>query len=370
MRPRNAARLVPFVLAAACTGGDTDSDTDSDTTVPLPVGVQWFDEVRPVDVTPDGHTVLVQVTTSIEGEVRLLDTASGAMTFATTLGDAGKNMATGLSADLAVSALHAVPVEAGVWRESTDWVDLASPFTGCDQDNGGAFDVSDDGSVVVGLMWDGCAPLAFRAASGDVQILETLGEPFDGSPTHATNRATVVSGDGQISAGFASNGVLDRTPARWTADGQGVLLDPTNQDAPGEVVSISADGRVLGVMRGADGAAWTEAGGFVDLGRPDTAMPADPVYPNAMTADGAAIFGAVGSDFFTVPVAFVWTATDGSRALQPLVEAAGIDVPEGWVLTNVLSVSDDGTTLAGLAYDADFAPKMFVLTVPATTFGR
>jgi hypothetical protein len=363
-----------LIFAVGCTpGSDSDSDVGGDTdaaTEPLVPGVLWLDDLRPVDVTSDGRTALMQDMTSIAGPLVFVDVATGAITPATELGDATADLAGGLSDDLHIAALHGVPVEAGVWSAADDWQDLASPYAaGCDINDGGAWDLSADGTVVVGMMWDGCAPLAFRWTAGTgVVPLATLGTA-QGEGAHATNRATTVSNDGRVAAGFASHGALDRTPARWTADGQGELLDPDNQDAPGEVLAIDGDGTTLAGLRGLDGFVWTEAGGFVDLGRTENALPSDQVFPNALTADGRAAFGAVGSEFFTVPTAFVWTANGGMQALQPLVEAGGIELGDGFLLTNVLAASDDGSVLLGTGLDADFAPKTFMLRLPGAAYG-
>lgn len=281
------------------------------------------------------------------------------------------NLATGLSADLEISAYYAVPILAGVWSDAAGWTEVPSPYpSGCDANIGAGFDLSDDGEVVVGLMWDGCTPAAFRWTEADgTQILEVLGEPMEGSPNAPTNRATVVSGDGRVAAGFAASGYLDRTPARWDADGSGALLTPEITDLTGEVLSIDYDGDTLGVTQGYDGYVWTPDGGMVSLGRLETAMPTDTVYPNAITADGGAVFGGVGSEFFTVPTAFVWTEAAGMRALQELAVAAGVEVPEGYWLTSVIAVSDDGTVLLGRAFDADFMIRTFTMHVPAGTWG-
>lgn len=308
--------------------------------------------------------------TSIEGELLFLDTESDTLTSKTTLGDAGKNMATGISADRHVSALKGIPVEAGLWSEADGWLDLASPFeAGCDVDNGGAFDVSDDGTVAVGLMWDGCAPAAFRWTAADgTQVLDRLGEAYEGSANAPTNRASFVSGDGLVAGGFAEYGNLDRSPARWTADGAGELLAPDDRDQTGEVLSIDYDGSTLGVIRGYDGYVWSDAGGFVSLGRLASAMPTDPVYPNALSMDGDVAFGGVGSEYFTVATAFVWTEAEGMRSLQDVATAAGVAIDEGYWLSSVLAVSDDGTVVLGRAYNPDFMTETFVMHVPAGTW--
>ncbi len=75
------------------------------------------------------------------------------------------------------------------------------------------------------------------------------------------NRASVVSADGSVIAGFAQ-GSFSRTPAVW--DGttlSGELLDPPNGDALGEITGIRDDGSVLlGVWDG-DATQWTNDGG-------------------------------------------------------------------------------------------------------------
>lgn len=361
--------------------GDTADSADSadsgdiadsgDTAEEVTPSIAWFDDLLAVDLTPDGTVALAQLSTSFEGELLLLDTTTGEATSVATLGDAGLNLATGLSANLDISAYYDVPIQAGLWSETSGWTTLPSPYeAGCDSNIGAAFDVSDDGGAVVGLMWSGCAPAAFRwTASGGVVELEILGEPMEGSSSAPTNRATVVSGDGQVSAGFAANGYLDRTPARWTADGAGERLAPEDVDMTGEVLCIDQDGDTLGVQRGYDGYAWTEAGGMVSLGRLESALPTDTVYPNALTADGRAIFGGVGNEYLTVPSAFVWTSAAGMRSLQEVATAGGVEIPDGYWLTSVTAVSDDGTVLLGRAYDADFLVKTFVMHAPASAWG-
>ncbi|MES2639484.1 MAG: hypothetical protein V4850_08360 [Myxococcota bacterium] len=382
-------RTLPFLLLlpfVACTGAskdtgapddtgetDTDTDTDTDTGTPVTARIAWFDDMSGMDLSPDGTRAVAQRMSSLAGEVLFLDTVTDEVRSVTTLGDATRNLATGLSADGRISALYDTPVvEAGLWTEATGWQDLASPFAvGCDSDNGGGFDLSDDGTVVVGLLWDVCSPAAFRwTEAGGVQVLDILGEASEGSTNAPANRASVVSGDGQVSAGFAAYGPLDRSPTRWTADGAGELLAPDDRDAPGEVLSIDYDGSTLGVLRGYDGYVWTAAGGFVSLGRLETALPSDPVYVNALSADGHLAFGGVGSEFFGLPTAFVWSEALGMRSVQEVATAAGIVVDEGYWLTNVMAVSDDSTVILGRAFNAEGAPTTFVMHVPADVWER
>ncbi|NUO53943.1 MAG: hypothetical protein HOV80_34290 [Polyangiaceae bacterium] len=327
----------------------------------------------PVDLTPDGSIALIQDMASPVGDAYFFDTATKELTLETQIGDPLRTIATGLSAAGHISALHNEPVQAGIWSEAEDWRDIASPFAmGCGEDLGAGFDVSADGSAVVGLMWNGCGPEAFLwtddGGAGEVTTLDVLGEPFEGQASGPTNRATVISDDGLVIAGFAQNGPVDRSPAIWRADGTGFMIDPTNQDAPGEVLSISTDGSIVAGIWGNAGFAFTEADGVVDLGLLPNALPGDPVYPNAIAADGGLIFGGVGNPFFTVPMAFVWSPEHGMRSLADIVTANGITVPDGLVLSNVLAASTDGSVLLGTVLDELGAQKTFVLRLPVSAY--
>lgn len=156
-----------------------------------------------------------------------------------------------MSASGQIVAEHDYPVQAATWTEAGGWRVLGSPYAmGCldtatssISDVAGAWDISADGRFIVGLAYDGCIPAAFLwtddgSSAGVFTPLEVLGVPFDTQPA-PPNRATVISDNGQVIAGWAANGPVDRSPAIWRADGSGFLLDPNDMDAPGEILSIS-----------------------------------------------------------------------------------------------------------------------------------
>ena len=206
-------------------------------------GIVMLDYTFAVDVTTDGRTALFENLTGV-ATVVLYDTVTNIGRDVTTLTDPSVDLATGLSDTLAISAEYGNPVESGVWSETTDWVTFPPTYAqGCDVFHGGTFDINRDGTVTTGILWHGCATEAFRASGGTVTALQVLGTPTGGALK--SNRGTVVSDDGKVIGGFAANGTADRTPAKWDAAGTGVLLDPTNTENPGEVLSISADGSVL-----------------------------------------------------------------------------------------------------------------------------
>ena len=320
-------------------------------------------------MTPDGTVAVLQSLASLDGEIYTYDVASDTLELATTLGDATMNLATAVSQSGRITAFYGVPVVGGFFSEADGWTEIASPFAeGCDVQTAGAWDVSADGSVVVGFAWNLCSPQAFRwtdtGGDGTLLPLDVLGQSQGMSPP--TNRATVVSDDGAIAAGFAQNGPVDRSPAVWSADGTGFLLDPDDMDAPGEILSISADGSVVAGIWAQNAFKWTEADGRVELGQLPTSLPGEPCFPNAMSADASLIFGGCGDAFFGVPVAFVWSEAEGMRSLEEIAAANGLTPPDGFRFSSVLAASADGTVIVGVANDDLFNQRSFVLRLPAS----
>ncbi len=129
---------------------------------------------------------------------------------------------------------------AAIWTADDGWQSIGTLDNpgSCGGGLSSPYELSADGSVAVGLGWqDGCTALGFRWTAEDGMVpMESLG--------NRSNRASVVSGDGNLLGGFAQ-GSSSRTPAIWSADGSGQLLDPPNGDVTGEVFGISDDGTIL-----------------------------------------------------------------------------------------------------------------------------
>ncbi len=126
---------------------------------------------------------------------------------------------------------------AALWTAEDGWQSLGGiAENGC-PNLSTPYELSGDGSVAVGLAWDGCQAHGFRwTAETGMMPLELL--------ANGGNRASVVSGDGNLIGGFAQ-GSFDRTPAIWGGNGAGQLLNPPNGDVLGEVHGISDDGTTL-----------------------------------------------------------------------------------------------------------------------------
>jgi hypothetical protein len=347
----------------------------------VPLGsIAFVPDLTAVDLTPDGGTALLFDQFSSEGDVYFYDVASDVLTPKTTVGTTLRAFPTGISATERVSAVHGEANQAGLWTEAGGWLDLGSvypngcvidPDTGA-QDKSGAWDLSADGSVAVGLLWNECNAEAFRWTSATGLVpLELLGASFPDSPNPPSNRATKISDDGSLVGGFAQTAIVDRWPAIWRANGEAFLLPqgPFTIDSPGEILSVSADGsRVAGIWN-LEGFTWTEADGVVSLGFLPGGFPGGQTFPNAIAADGQLIFGKTVAGFFDPPTVFVWTEAQGMRSLSQIAAASGVSIPAELTLDNVLAASTDGTVVLGTAFDFSFRIYTFVLRLPISVYG-
>ena len=155
------------ITAAACGDGDA-STVDAtaavaDAASPLP-GITFYDYAIAVDVSPDGNAAVFEDLSTAEVLLVTVNTATGALGTPVDAGDPSLDVATGVANGGRISAVHGNPAQAGIYDPTAAaWQDLASPYaTDCDPNAGGSFDINGDGSVAVGLMWNGCSPVAFR----------------------------------------------------------------------------------------------------------------------------------------------------------------------------------------------------------------
>ncbi|HRE87538.1 MAG TPA: hypothetical protein PK095_00235 [Myxococcota bacterium] len=362
--------------------GDT-STSDTDVLEPL-VEFAIMAKGTPVDITPDGGAAIFWDNTSQQGDTYVYDVSARTFTLETTTGPTFRDFPTAVSANLEITANYGLPVSAGLWTQSKEWRRLGSLFAeGCgidpdDQtagDIGAAWDISADGSIVVGLIWDGCTAKAFRWSevdgARDFRTLEEVGSVREDTTRGPNSRATVISDDGAVAGGWVETSMVDRWPTLWdTTTGAGTRLSSTDftEDSPGEILAISPDGKAACGVWNQNGFVWTEAGGVVPTGALEGVLPSEPTFANAIVGDGDLVFGASGGGFFGVQQAFVWSPTRGMRRLVDIANAAGAEIPETLTLSNVLGASNDGTVLIGTLLDDAFAERSFVLKLPLSAY--
>ncbi len=225
------------------------------------------------------------------------------------------------------------------WTEASgQWSSLGFlPTAGFCPSRSNAYEMSGDGSVVVGLSWVGCSGRGFRwtEATGMVELQNLA---------NGNNRASVVSGNGNVIAGFAQ-GSFSRTPAQWGSTAAGVLLDPPNGDIVGEVHGMNDSGTILlaewdgkanKVTNG--GTVRTQIGAGVML--PGwTGIPMD--IANNGTVVGFDILGGNRR---------AWIQLGGTGPLVDLrayAEANGANIPPDLLLEVPQAISTDGTLIIG-----------------------
>lgn len=229
------------------------------------------------------------------------------------------------------------------------------------------YDVSADGSVVVGLAdastQAGPPFRGFRwtAASGMVALGDLPGGIV-------YSQASAISADGQVTVGFSQGAGGDRA-VRWIGS------NTTPQDLglpPGrvgftEAKHVSGDGlTVVGVW--GDGASneafrWTASGGYEMLGD----LPGGPLdsVATATNADGSVIVGTGNPDLKLPDEPFYWTAARGMRSFRDVLTESGIDFSEWQRFTELRDLSDDGTVIAGNGILLDGTAAGFRVVVPS-----
>jgi uncharacterized membrane protein len=210
-----------------------------------------------------------------------------------------------------------------------------------------AYDLSGDGSVIVGLSWDGCSGRAFRwTESTGMEQLEVMGS--------GGNRASVISTDGTVIAGFAQ-GTFNRTPVVWDANTlEGTLLGPGGADAQGEVHGISDDGTTpygtvyMGAADNAfDAVKWVN--GQAEVIGTGSLLPGWGGQVMDIADDGTVI----GFDIL-LGNRRPWIQPQGEG---PLIElngwavAHGAELPEDWEMIVPRAISADGTTIIGFGFE-------------------
>jgi len=280
----------------------------------------------------------------------------GALTWLPTSGVTriGGREGVGVSLDgktLIGNALDAnLAVNAAIWQGGTSWRPLGS-FTPsarpCDLLLSSAFGMSDDGKVIVGLGWDGCAIAhAFRweEATGMVDL---------GSLNGRSSRANGVSGDGRVVVGWQEDITGFRMGAKWI--NRTMELIPGPNALLGEAFGANRDGSII-VGGGCDPSLiesgawmWTAATGVRCFFVPRKAGLLPVPYHAQMyevSDDGRVAVGAY--TFGLDSEALIWF--DGEPFfLKDYLQANGVpDAFAGWYNTGfALSITRDGRTLVG-----------------------
>ncbi len=246
---------------------------------------------------------------------------------------------------------------AAIWTQAGGWLSLGwLPSAASCPSRSNAYDISGDGSTIVGLSWfGGCDGRGFRwtAATG-MQELEGL--------ANGHNRCSTISSDGSTLGGFAQ-GTFSRTPAFWSPNTSGAVVDANLQ---GEVYSFTSNGGLsVGTLYFSGG----YYSAFVRNQQTGFATNLGKLHPSGWAAAASGISEdantIVGFDYVSLSrQAWVWTSIDGMISLNTRLTALGLNgAPPLQVCT---AVSDDGRIVVGAGEGSSpFASRGFIVELPA-----
>jgi len=296
------------------------------------------------DLTTDGSRAVA----NFSGQVYLLDDAGNF----TPLGILPTNSwVCQISADGATIVTdHADTLgvtEPVILRESEGWAGHVLPtvpgYVKCDFTRAVAKGVNGDGTMVTGMIYDGCTGKAFlwTETTGMQDLGQTMGR--------------AISRDGSVIGGFSKEG--QEHPVYWTIDGStvtGPILLHHELDY-GQVHDVTTDGQVMvgtGLPYGYDPILTGFQAFRYEMGDTNfTLLGTLSGSPNDISkayhvSDNGMIIGTSGPTSNSVTT-FVWTPTMGMTSLKQYLTDEGIPVSNAIHFTWPKAFSTDGSTLIG-----------------------
>jgi uncharacterized membrane protein len=317
-------------------------------------------------------------------------------TQATGLVDLGRRMLFGAGGEPSVSAdgskvacgigsLDSTYTTWGLWTQATGWQELMPPTPPSggtlDGSYGSTWNMSDDGSTVVGLYWrpgvgNRAHAAKWTAAGGAVDL--------GFAPSGIGSRANGVNHNGTVIGGWIEQGTGPWLPTVW-ANGTNTMLTEYIEEGgspvgAGEVRAVSPDGNVLlgyCIQSGSHqraAAMWKRVNGVWQptqfLGWVDGT---EPVYginiAQASNADGSMVVGYCsfdGSPFN--PTGWVWTQAMGLKDVNEFLALNGVFVDPNFTIKNMTAMTPDGTKLFGYGQMVvpPYTYRSFKITLPAT----
>ncbi len=217
--------------------------------------------------------------------------------------------------------------------------------------------ISDDGSTIVGYREVDREAFRWTAETGTAYLGDLPGGEFESTPYD-------VSADGSVIVGIGSS-EFGPEAFRWTPEEEMVGLGFLPGGSFSYAYGVSADGSTIVGMSysdfGLEAFRWTADGGMIGLGD----LPGRPDYnskANDVSADGSVIVGR-GQSLLGYE-AFLWDETNGMRNLKEVLTTDfGLDLA-GWQLTEANAVSADGRTIVGNGINPDGFEEGWIAVVP------
>jgi probable HAF family extracellular repeat protein len=268
---------------------------------------------------------------------------------------------------------------AAIWEGGTKWRELGGvpggrpdPLTGLLST---PYDVSGDGSVIVGLAYDeNFKAVGFRWEEKTGMV--NLG-PFG---LGSQQSALAVSADGKVVVGRDRDLNNSVTPAGYRGyvyfDGQ---MHPLHAFGwAGEARATNGVGSIIvGQGQPASTASSVTGGGttylytawdgrFQELGAVWPGMPGSNLEeyssrPYRVSDDGSVVVGETGGAF--TQFAMIWTAGTGMVYMHDYLTRSGVTAHQGWTLSGAYYVSPDGRLVAGFGTNPQGIPDSWIVTL-------
>jgi probable HAF family extracellular repeat protein len=222
-----------------------------------------------------------------------------------------------------------------------------------------AWGVSGDGSVIVGGSNDHSNYAEAFRWSNDSGLVG-LGD-LDGSANGVYSYAYNVSQDGSVIVGVSA-GISGGEAFRWTSKGMVGLGFPSPGYGYSEAQDLSADGSVIvGIADNASGGQpfrWTSSTGMSALGALSNGTPFSQTLYTRTCRDGSLVVGDSNGK------AFIWDAAHGMRDFKNvLVSEFGLNLTD-WTLDTAFGISDDCSTILGNGVNPSGAGEVYMAIIP------
>jgi len=394
IRSMTRLALAALVVAVAI-GGITPSAAQTVKFTPLGVecGPAFFPRLCVVDMSGDGQTLLFEDRVwTAGGQVLMIGAPPSGYYEVTALSDDGSTVVGNIYVTDGPLAPH---LEAAIWLGGNEWRPLGYlPGSGpCGDNLTSAFDVSGDGSKVVGLAW--LAPDCSDTAHGFQWTEETgmvdLGSIVDGR----ASRGNAISADGNVIAGWSDASFGGRLGAQIRNGGAWEWITPDGEPIQaGEALAVNSDGSLLvgggyfdASVSGPGAPAyepwlWSEATGLIHLGTVKGLRGGiidGQHYANDVSDDGSVVIGFDTLFNLGERWAFIWTKTGGIRMLQDYVrqytdaatkakictaQRGPLQPCSKWDFATPSAISNDGKIIVGTGRNPAGNWEAFKITLP------
>jgi uncharacterized membrane protein len=229
------------------------------------------------------------------------------------------------------------------WESAGGWEILWAPLgaVGCGSSYSEGMCISHDGKVVGMQYLQNCSERLGASWWEDLGGAHLTHNPPPPSPDAMP---LSVSGDGRIMGGWRATPVgFTRQAAVWFVVDE-LLLDPGQQ---GEVLALNHDGTVAVGTSRKDAFYWSLTGGTQFLGLSSASpWPNESAEATAVSDDGRTIVGQHGfNPFGGFNAAFHWTADDGVRKLNDVLDDHGVAFNGGEDVWEAYAISSDGNSI-------------------------